>query len=374
MKLAFLLMIMLLTPSLSQAASQQPKTIPGSQHIFLAYVGYSVDADGSLHHQYWEGKDLQPVVTHIDRKTGKADGLMFTNFLFTGAAVQNGTGQVKYIGVSEQNGGNFSDWQSYKNELFLPGKNISALAELAQQNPLGKKIDLSVWVALPYPNPHVFPTDSERIAAEKGWIDSFLTTWQSGGYGKNLYLAGFYWTGESEYANTGRIYDGYVMSQVNAYVHQKKADSHALYTLWIPYQGAKSWDRWKLYGFDLSILQNNYYFDPQKSFETGAANAFANGQGMEMELDLGVTWDFPPRARFLKYLNSGITGGKDGMQRSFPAYMKGYPLAWYTGGWYWYNGERDQALIRLYRTGSPLYDYIYQFIQGTYKGPTPFTN
>jgi hypothetical protein len=350
----------------SQAMAAYPtSTIEGSDNIFLAYTGYQADSDGLIHQQDWEANDFQPIVTHINRSTRKADGEMFTNFLFVGTAVKQSSGTLKYIGVNDDAPADLSDWKTYEDELFAPGKNINALAHVATNNGLGKEIKIHVWIALPYPNAKVFKNDTARITAVKKWIDSFLTTWNENGYGNHLSLAGFYWAGESEYVSGGLINDGYVMSTVNAFIHQKMVDGHPLHSLWIPYQGAASWDRWKTFGFDVSILQNNYYFR-KASFETAAANAFENGQGMEMELDLGVTWDPVSRAKFKKYLDSGVTGGYDSSKRYYGPYMSNVPLAWYVGGWYWHDGVRDHAILRLYNTGNPLYDHIWEFIKGTY--------
>lgn len=368
-KLAILSMLLFNFPANASAAYPTENT-QEAKNIFLAYTGYSADSDGTLHQQYWDVNDWKPIVTHMNHTTGKADGEMFTDILFTAAAVKGADGKLKYIGVSDKSSGVQSDWQLYKNELFLEGKNIDALSSLAENNDLGQKIKINVWISLPYPNAEVFKNDTRRIAAVNSWIDSFISTWNANGYGNHLNFAGFYWTGESEYASGPLINDSYVMSQVNEYIHKKSVDNHRLKSLWIPYQGATSWDRWKSFGFDLSILQNNYYFSPEKNFETGMANAYANGQGVEMELDLGVTWDSVSKVRFRKYMESGVTGGYDAKNRYFGPYMKEAPLAWYMGGWYWYQGARDHALLRLYRTGSPLYDDIWKFVNGSYQGKT----
>jgi hypothetical protein len=364
----FLSLIMLfasLAPGQAQAAYPD-LSLEGSENIFLAYIGEQADSDGLIHPQDWSANDLQPIVTHIDRSTGKADGEMFTNFLFVASAVKNAAGVLKQVGVSDESPADPTDWQTYRDELFAPGKNLHALADVAANNKLGKPIPIHVWIGLPYPNAKVFHNDTKRIASVERWIDSFLQTWEEQGFSSRLSLAGFYWTGESDYASGGLINDGYVMSAVNTYIHKLSVDGHPLHTLWIPYQGASGWDRWKSFGFDLSILQNNYYFR-NASFETAAANAYENGQGMEMELDLGATWSPVSRAKFKKYLDSGVTGGVDSSKRPFKPYMKNVPLAWYVGGWYWYNGMRDHVILRLYQSGNPLYDQIWAFLKGTYQ-------
>lgn len=344
--------------------------IPGTfgiHHLFMAYTGYSVGSDGIQHYQYWETADLKPIITHINRNTGLADNEMFTDYLFLAIAVKNASGAVKYIVRNEQSPGNTNDWHRYKNELFAADKNINALYTISRCNDLDMQINTDVWIALPYPHPKVFPSDSRRISAVKGWLDSFLVTWKSGGYSTRLNLKGFYWIQESEYFNGTMFDDGYVMAQVNNYVHRKSVNGQPLKTLWIPYQKAARWHQWKSFGFDASLLQPSYYFDASKSLAAGAVDAYANNQGVHMEMDLGVTWDSAKRSRFIEYLNKGATGGYDEVGRYFGPYMTESALGWYTGGWYWSNRVRNHSMINLYTSGDPLYDRIYEFLKGTYN-------
>jgi len=369
--LTVLLIVLLLTSSPLAAFAAYPS--PGTQGIndlFMAFVGYVVGSDGSQHYQYWTTSDLLPIITHINRSTNKADGEMFTDYLFMARAIKNSSGTIKYIERNTSAPGNYTDWLTYKNELFASGKNINALYTDSLYNGLNRQIATDVWIGLPYPNPSIFTTDSSRISNVKNWIDSFISAWNAGNYSTRLTLRGFYWIQESEYYNSSSFDDGYVMQQVNSYIRTKYVNSRQLKALWIPYQNATGWQNWSSYGFDISILQPHYYFDPTYSLKKGAADAYVNKQGVEMELDLAVTWSDPMRARFIEYMNAGATGGYDSSNRYFGPYMTTAPVGWYAGGWYWSGSTRSHAINKLYSTGDKLYDKIWEFVKGTYVAGT----
>lgn len=338
----------------------------GIRNLFLVFTGMVVGSDGSEHPQFWNVEDFKPVVTHIDRSTMTAGDEMFTDFLFLSLVVKTASGAYKHIDRNEVNPGNKADWKIYLNELFTPGKNLNALYTASRYNGLGRQLAVDVWIGLPYPNPKVFTTDSSRISSVCEWIDLFINSWNSGSYSNRLNLRGFYWIQESEYYNTRSNSDSYVMAGVNRYIHTKTVSGRQLKALWIPYQKALGWNQWKSFGFDLSVLQPSYYFNPEMNLETGACDSYKNGLGVEMELDLAITYDKAKRARFIEYLNRGSTGGKDSAERIYGPYMKESAIAWYAGGWYWNNGQRNHCIHNLFRSGDNLYDKIWDFVKCTY--------
>lgn len=349
--------------------------IPGTEgvnNLFLAYTGYSLDSKSLGHFQYWETADFKPIITHINRSTGQADNELFTDFLFLAISIKNPSGVIKYIVRNDSRPANMTDWQTYINELFAAGKNLSALYTASHYNGLGRQIKPNVWIALPYPHPKIFTSDYLRLSAVTTWIDLFIKTWIFCGYYKGLVLRGFYWIQECEYYHGPLFYDSYIMSQVNKYIHKKFVNNQQLKALWIPYQKAAGWEQWKTFGFDLAILQPSYYFDQTKSLEAGAADAYANCQGVEMEMDLAVTRDRMKRARFIEYMDKGAAGGYDSTGRYFGPYMNQSTLGWYVGGWYWNNGVRNQAILTLYNSGDSLYDSIWEFVKGSYKAGTAY--
>lgn len=307
------------------------------------------------------------MITHINRTTKAADGEMFTDFLFLAIAVKNKSGEYKYIVRNDSSPAGTVDWQIYLNNLFAPQKNLNALYTVSKYNGLGRQISTDVWIGLPYPHPNIFAADSDRVLAVTRWINSFLKTWNSVNYSSRLTLRGFYYVQESLYYNTVKFDDANLMVRVNKYIHSKHVNNRQLKSLWIPYQKAAGWDRWKDYGFDLSVLQPSYYFNPKMKLETGACDAHMNVQGVEMELDLACVSDGMKRSRFIEYMDKGCTGGSDSTGRLFGAYMKESPLAWYLGGWYWNNGKRNHCIHNLYRSGDILYDKISEYLKGTYK-------
>lgn len=228
---------------------------------------------------------------------------------------------------------NLYDWEIYTNELFATGKNIHALYTLSLQNDLSRTIPIDVWIAIPYPHPKVFPHDWLRYLAVSYWIRSCLTRWKSANFKNHFRLRGFYWIQESEYFNGPRFDDGNVMNKVNQYIRKKKIKGQQLQTIWIPYQDAPRWNHWENFGFSRSILQPSSYFNSQKTLEKGIADAYENGQGVEIELDLSVVYEQEKRQKFLEYLNKGVTGGQDDEGRYFEPYMNQTSIAWYTGGW-----------------------------------------
>lgn len=340
--------------------------LSGVRHLFLAFTGYSIGSDRSEHYQHWEQNDFIPVLNHINRRTGSADASLFTEFLFLGLAVKTFSGAIRYIDRNDEAPGTEKDWQNYKNELFAPGRNLNALYAASRNNRLGHQLNPDVWIALPYPHPTVFPTDFKRAAAVRNWIDSFLFTWSTGCFARRLILRGFYWLQESEYYRGPQFHDAAVMRKVNRYIHRQRPDGQSLKALWIPYQKAAGWDRWKRFGFDLSILQPSYYFDQTKSLEAGAADAYSRQQGVEIEFDLAVHNSDQYRSRFLEYLEKGTAGGYDATGRYYGPYMQDSPIGWYAGGWYWENGVRQHALHKLFFSGDVLYDKIWEFVKGTY--------
>jgi len=61
--------------------SAYPSLEEGSvDQLFLAYTGYSLAGDGTLHYQFWETTDFLPLLTHTDASSGLVDGTMFGDY------------------------------------------------------------------------------------------------------------------------------------------------------------------------------------------------------------------------------------------------------------------------------------------------------
>jgi hypothetical protein len=386
--LAFSLAITLATPAISQAAYPLPGT-QGVEDLFLTYVGWSPSTSGPTYanEQYWTTTDFEGVLTH-KTSTGAVDDFMFQDFLFLALAVKTSSGALKTL----HNGGNDtkagttisaeSDWDIYLDNLFAPSRNINALYTEAYYNGKGTTIRPDVWVGIPYPHPATIGSDANRIAAAKRWIDKFITRWNNGSYSNRLNFRGFYWIAETEYYNSSSNDDGYVMTEVNKYIHSKTVAGQYLKSLWIPYQDANNWTQHKTFGFDVAILQPNYYFNTAKSLDKAAYEAQTYGAGVEMEFGHNITITNPSdpnyaRNRFIAYLNKGATGGTYNGY-SYGPYMTQAPIGWYPGGWVWSRDasgnpiSKSHALHNLYNNRDNLYDNIYKFVKGTYVAGTAY--
>lgn len=329
--------------------------------LFLAYTGYSIGTDGTPHYQFWEPGDFLPLLTHTDPTTGCPDGTMFTDFLFLALGILDDNGEGRLLTRDEKKPANWNEWLRYMNELFLCDRNLDALCQAVRCSPLCR---INVWIALPYPNPQIFPDDRLRVQAVTDWMCLFLDRWSCQSWNDCLQLQGFYWLQESLYFRGPENDDRLVIQTVNQEIHACKHGGHRLRSIWIPYQKANGWNEWETLGFDLAFLQPNTYFNPQKSLEDAAADAYEYGMGLEIEFDLGVTYDKAKRERLRAYLQAGETGGSDLQERSFSPYMYEAPIAWYTGGWFFGKNGRKQAVVSLYQSNDPLYDEIYRFING----------
>ncbi|RNB84606.1 DUF4855 domain-containing protein [Brevibacillus fluminis] len=336
--------------------------------LFLAYTGYSIGSDSIPQYQFWEPSDLLPVIAHLDRQTGTINGSMFTDVLFLAFAVLNEQGEPRYLTRNEQAPATVADWTIYTDELFLCTRNLDALRIAHEKTCFAEWT--RVWVALPYPNPSVVGDDANRIRAIIRWMDDFLARWDTASLDCQLRLMGFYWVQESVYFTGPANDDRSVIRAVNRAIRARCAAGSLLHSLWIPYQQANGWDQWRKLGFSLSFLQPNHYFQPTQLIETAAVQSYANGLGVEIEFDLGVTYDAAKRARLQEYLRLGATGGTDPAGNVFGPYMRTSPLAWYSGGWFFGKNGRKQAFVSLYQSDGPLYDQIYWYLHGIYEPQT----
>lgn len=134
-----------------------------------------------------------------------------------------------------------------------------------------------------------FSKMEHRLKAYTWYIDEIRARFAEKGY-RNIELLGFYILSETLTMKGGWRY-GYkqheeIIPQVAEYCH---GVNEGLY--WIPYSVSeddpghnKSLRNWKSFGFDLAILQPNYYWD-DKSWETTCGYINTYGMGMEFEFE-----------------------------------------------------------------------------------------
>lgn len=345
------------------AAAGSP-AVAGARHIVLATYAYP--ANESLGR--WTARDYLPYVAYISEDGTPQDWMFDSILLAPQSSTPSGRGLV---GDKAGAAANQEDWQWLLEETFLPGYQLDALQEAAHQakQALGDPdYKVKVFLTLPYPSPFqkafgdldgdgvaesfswsdakVGPEKAleNRVAAVKWLLDEYLRRWQEKRY-PDLELAGFWWHREAilfEHSPN----DDELIRRVAGLVHQA-----GLKFIWIPYYGAAgSYDWWE-YGFDAAILQPNYMFSDvgRERLEVTANIARTLGMGIEMEKHWEGGWG--QLQKWIDYLAGGVEYG----------YMQNAVIGYYQG--FKDFGEAamsDVATRRLY------YDFVYQFIKGTY--------
>lgn len=183
------------------------------------------------------------------------------------------------------------DWEWIIGRLLERGVGLDALDKCIehQKQVLGEPpFRHKVMVVLPVPmNKHVewgyvgrrkltFPNASDRIAAIKWYVDTFLEEYYKQGY-TNFDLDGFYWVEESA------LECGDIMAAGTAYVQSK---GYRIY--WSPFHCARGAKDWRNYGFDAAYFQPNYslYVDKDLSMvENACTIAKSKGMGLVIEFN-----------------------------------------------------------------------------------------
>ena len=315
----------------------------------------------------WKKKDIIPYLSYVDEQ-GKIKDWFFDGVLYLGLRTPEGN----TFDTSTQNPSNKEDWEWYLHRTFKPGGDMWELNSAAQK--VTKKLGdwdrkIKVFLMIPYPSPQQsnfgdidgsgnLNFNHEQINADTAfanrkkaidwYIDTALENWNQNCY-SNLELVGFDWLGEE--VNTGVPHEEDLVKYTSNVV-QEQGYKH----LWIAYYNAAGRDKWKEYGFDMAIIQPNYYFDNYaKPDRLKEASFFARkyGTGMEMELDEAVTKSDPTgkekRAKYKKYLDDGTEYG----------YTGDVLKAYYQGGTALLtSSESETEEIRA------VYDDTYHFVTG----------
>ncbi len=257
----------------------------GVQNMLLIYSG-AYGSQGT-----WKESDFLPNVAYVS-PSGQVQGKMFDTFLFLpyGNLLKNAQG-----------------WQSYLQNLFAPGEQLSALNQtVADLQPTFSSMGISepsvnVVLAIPYPNSSVtnfggipgyssslsFSTQntsastaySNREAAISWYVNQLLTDFKQANF-THLHLVGLYW--DSESVNYSIPHEADLVQSTANLVH-----SDQLQFYWIPSFDAPGLVAWKEFGFDGAIEQANYIENPKLGISrvSQAANqAQEFGLGMEVEL------------------------------------------------------------------------------------------
>ncbi len=346
-----------------------PPNTPASANLSNVMLIYSGHYD-PVSWGTWPVRDALPYVAYLD-KNGKVVDWFFDGFLFLGLQSNR---KKAFDSVARSAAADKVDWQWYIDRLFADGQQIAAFDQATayaakELNQPGHKSKIIIAI----PNPHTVledfgdvdgdgvsenfsangrtPEDAvrDRVDAVQWYVDQTLARLKEKNF-QNLELVGYYWLQEK--INFNAKSEVPTVQAVAGYLHGK-----GLKFYWIPYFKASGYREWKDLGFDVAIMQPNYFFRdnvPLDRFKETVDLALQYNMGIEIEgegrmLDKeGGKW----RDRYYEYLDQGIDLG----------YLNGAIKAYYQGA---------KALLDASRMGDPeirrLYDATYEFVKGTYK-------
>ncbi len=339
-------------------------------HMILIYGNHNANI--------WSKEALKPYAAHYNANGTYGntaddfpDDWMYDTFLFL--ALKQSL-QVSFVETNNQfEPAGKAEWQWLLDRWFnhTNGEIVAlnqAVGELKTElgDPTHKK---KVVIGIPYPNPEKLnfgdvdgdgitedlSTAAGRNKVVRWFVDEAISRYNAAGF-ENLELAGFYWTIERI---EGDLIDT-VKTAAN-YIHSKPGN----YTFsWIPYWKSPSAEKWQSYGFDFAIQQPNLYFnrrilDEDTRVMSTASYASKKKMGVELEID-GKLFTDPGRYwAFMKYLDDGYTYG----------YMNHAVTGTY---------QEVEMFAQLRNSSnlaySKLYDYVYQFLKGTYTPSVPQIN
>lgn len=333
----------------------------GVRHIALAICAYPPNpADGK-----WVAADYLPYVAYVD-EAGQPQDWMFDTI----ALCPQGTTPTQHsFGLNTPDKAtNLADWQWYLNEVFEPGHQLDALeAAVAQAKAALGDPDYKVNVILTLVNASPAQPDfgdpwghgkslnfdyrkigpglalANRLSAEEWLLSEFLRRWEERDY-QHLRLVGFYWHPESIGFRYSPNDDEFVRGVADL-VHAR-----GLKLYWIPYYGAEGSYDWHKYGFDVAVLQPNYMFSDTQEERLQVTSQIAQILGMGVELEKHWNSNWTELSKWIDYLNGGV---KYSYIDTVVAYYQNYK-------------DFGRAALTDPGTRKLFYEFVYQFIKGTY--------
>lgn len=271
---------------------------------------------------------------------------MFNGFIFNGIQMrENSFIHPLFVGFGKPS--RKKDWMLWIDTLFAPNANLNALHAVAGTD----KRD--IWVSIPYP--HTFQTDfgevrdedldfrkeSHRFRAVKWWIERFMRRWhQETKLHDKLTFRGFVWQREAIDAN-----DENLVKKVNELIAK-----HEYLSMWLPNYGSNGVIDWEKYGFNMAVLNSNYYGNTAYDFSwINNACAFSKHYhtGMQINFGRGLIYN---DTHHLDYFNLGLPDKNNYMTNSLLVYQ--FP---------------NQTLDAVYRDNFADYVRLYTFIKGLYQ-------
>lgn len=335
--------------------------VGGAHHIILLPAGGRAGQPGD---QLWRVEDYLPYVAYLDANGTPLDWMFDTVLISPPKYAESGREYASRASVWSV--GNMLDWQIFHDTLFRPNMQLDALnkAVARAKEALGDSdYKLKVILATVYPTPAGryfgdvdgdgvsenldYTRGEEALADARKVADWFfhmlLSSWEQAAF-EHLELIGVYWQMEDVGMATSAFEEAMIRYTSDL------AHAHGLKLFWIPYIRAGLYYDWERLGIDGVMMQPNHMFSTLTNLlQTNAELTYAAGMGVEMEAD---AFKGPEKDRkWIEYLNAGVEYG----------YMEGTLI-----GWYQHFKDFARASRMEGRNRQLYYDYVYQFIQGTY--------
>jgi hypothetical protein len=342
-----------------------PKGSPnagGAEHIVIAVYASPLTGDAT-----WISADFIPYVAYISEDAIPQDWFFDTILLSPQGETPN---KKKLYATEASHAATIEDWIWYLEETFKPDRQLSALNKAVDfcGNILQDK-DHKVKVILSLVNPSPLQNNfgalepggknlsfnHDRVGAEEAmenrltaveWLMDKLIEGFENGDTQYLELIGFYWHPEA-IAYHQSPYEGEFVKKVSELVH-----SRGLKFFWIPFYGAPGSYDWHNFGFDAVMLQPSYMFSDSEEDRVRNAAHLASYLGMGVEMEKHWNDTLVERNKWRDYLNGGV---KYGYINAVVGYYQNYK-------------DFARAALSLDRR-TLYYDYVYQFVKGTYKIP-----
>lgn len=337
--------------SLSDFTKTPPPKVKDMHHMVLIYSGDTYS---------WQVKDFLPYVGYLNNKTSTLEDYLFDSFLF----LPYGKTALGYsFNHAGEKPAQKEHWLAYLESLFIKGKNLNGLDEavgVLKDNLNAPFYKVKVEIAIPYPSERQcefgeingkkldFATNdlrealTNRISAVKWYIEEATKRFALASF-KNLELVAFYWL-EENVSFSVTPFEADLLKATAAIVHGKSLAFH-----WIPFVQAEGFREWSEFGFDLALMQPNYFFHPEAKedrLKNNALLAKKYGLSVEIEVSNRVFTSEDYRQRYKLYLKNALEYGFNNTLLAYYQETSLFGLAAKS------NEPRKREI----------YDWVYQFI------------
>ncbi|ALS26563.1 hypothetical protein IJ21_11590 [Paenibacillus sp. 32O-W] len=368
-----LLMLSTGVPAMSpkaEAAYFPPDSPSGGElkDLVLIYSGYYNPANyGGEDISAWPREQFKPYTAFLDKQGNRLD-TFFQEFLFLGLNSPYGHSFHRETDVAKA--GVKQDWEWFLDRIFTSEMlQLNALNEETKQT--AQELDRpnlksKVVIMIPFANEIVtqfgdvdgdgvsenLTTLAGRNKVTRWYIDQVIQRFNENDY-SHLELSGFYWLKED--MDTTKPDEVQLVKDTADYIHSRGSYIFC----WIPWSRAYAATQWASFKFDFAILQPNHFMNRDntttpETIKNSAQKSSQAGMGVEIEFDGQIFRSDKYRERFYDYLNGGAEYG----------FMNGSILAYYQDARGIYELTRNQD------AGYPIYEDLYRFVKGAYRGDT----